>query len=407
MKKLTSILLIAVMLCTALTLSSCSLVEKYLPDAENKPEEAPKESRTTITLDEWIEAMNTTNFSYIQTIWFSDYTPYIDSTTTFRFDGTTLMAKCEFIEDDETEIFYTYYTKIDDVLYTIEEDRGIYKAEIADAELVIPTALKGFLGAGEDLVTRFEDLVYDEETKCYTHTATDNSTYNNFHELSFADGKITSVRASFRSSQFSYDTTYFDFGTTEITLPDFTLPEDEVRTTVTLEEWLKAMKIDNYTRSVEFYGRDGDGSQVHDSSLFEIFDGTDGYRKQEVTGGDPQFAYTTTIDGVQYDIFMEGADWVAIPTMYPFAITLGYAFGGDDDERSSVYELLIYDSETETYKYEFHLDGITISYEIGFENGEITKFDIVEVYDNGIIIYFVCTNFGENDVTLPDFTFAE
>ena len=223
MKKLTSILLIAVMLCTALTLSSCSLVEKYLPDAENKPEEAPKEIRTTITLDEWNEAMNTNNFSYIQTICLADNTSYIYSTrTTYRFDGTTLLAMGEFIEDDETEIFNTYFTKIDDVLYTIEEDRGIYKAEIADAELVIPTTLKGFLGAGEDLVTLFEDLVYDEETKCYTHTATDNSTYNKFHELSFADGKITSVRVSYRSSQFSYDTTYFDFGTTVIIIPEFT-----------------------------------------------------------------------------------------------------------------------------------------------------------------------------------------
>ena len=361
----------------------------------------PEVVRTTVTLDEWLKEMSTKNFSY---------SADIDSTTTYvgylygRYTDTNKYIYQTHDYGNGFAIESTFfYTIIDGITYEIADKNGEFIADVSTS--IMDITLGESFGNEPNLIDIYELLVYNEESKSYeiTYQLAENSYAT--YEIGFENGKIVKMNFVQNAGDITIYMTCFDFGTTEVTLPEYTFAEH--RKTVTLDEWLEAMKTDNYTRNIELYIEDTDEAQIYWGSILEMFDGIDGFREQRFVGDYPQFGYMTTIDGVQYEITMKGANWVATPDLRSYKIALGYAFG-DEPDLASIYELLVYDSDTETYKCQYRgFEGITSSYEIGFENGEITKFDIVQVGDDGTIIYFVCTDFGENDITLPDFTFAE
>ena len=204
MKKLLSVVLLAVMLLGTFTLTGC---DATLASLHNiivllTPTEAGP-AVTTITEAEWLAAMECSNFSATGEV----CDDAGNSVSTGRAaTNSTVMYQYQQADTSEKEF---YFATIDDVQYQICKEESGYVAYKYDGGYNTPTVGDMFPNIS------YSDLVYSEETKSYKY-----ETENAIVEVSFENGNIKNLTYT----QISANTTYnlFDFGTTVVELPEYT-----------------------------------------------------------------------------------------------------------------------------------------------------------------------------------------
>ena len=214
MKKLLPLMLVAIMLLT--TLAGCDVLGTLQSLLDPAATETPTEPViTTVTKDEFLAAMEALNYTCDAT----------DGTTAKAFvksTDTDLHQKITEIPSEQIR-FDVYYTTIDGELYGIVRvEDGTYLAGTND--VVMPdrrfgptffSAIPG--GIFDDFGTLFDSLIYDDASKCYHFESSPLSV-----SISFENGKVTSASVSYEQEAYNF----YDFGTTVIELPEYTLVSD-------------------------------------------------------------------------------------------------------------------------------------------------------------------------------------
>ena len=164
MKKVISLLIVAVMI--MLSLSSCDIVNNFLPKSTTE------EVRTTITKEEWAahcSIVNYTTTSYINSS-FTNNTQNVTytSTQTVQWSETAQYVKYVQTSSLGDEYILEYYEVTqNNIRYRIEkdEDDGIWYAQKTTNDYsnsLLPDEFE------------FEDLTYDDNKKAYVYSKTNN-----------------------------------------------------------------------------------------------------------------------------------------------------------------------------------------------------------------------------------------
>lgn len=237
MKKILTLLLALSMIIAIASLSSCEIIEQYVPgldlgvntDGEGNEEtdnktDAP-EIRTTVTKDEWLGAMNCTNFSYEAHNYNKEGKPQMSYKQQYSQTAMYMYSLVAIpgAEDESAQ----YSAIIDGIGYNITKDENGFvgvNLGATDAVIEIPLSKVMVPDVCESWETLFDSLTYNEETKTYTG----NCTYSGNEatlEASFADGKVVKLEFKFVKLGSNCIATYYDFGTTVVEIPEFTVAE--------------------------------------------------------------------------------------------------------------------------------------------------------------------------------------
>ena len=171
-------------------------------------------------------------------------------------------------------------------------------------------------------------------------------------------------------------------------LLDSTEPSTGVRTTITEEEFLAAMEINNFSANATNPNLSNSGSAKTNGSIMYQYE----YRNNEDGTSELEF-YFATINNIQYQIRKEASGYVA----YEYAGTfktykLGDLFG------FSSYRSYTYNKETKSYTYESNGYVMTLC----FENGTIKT----ATYTDPSSMTYSFFDIGTTIVELPEFTYA-
>ncbi len=236
MKRIASLLIaLTMILSVCAVMSSCDIVNQFIPNADGGSGSGEKETRYTITADEWHFAMTMTNYTLEysvierQIIASDDNTenePVIRSTSTMfnkYTDNAYYTKQHNFIGTLDESTYEGYYVIKDDIRYqiTVRKDGTLLPQETSNE------FEKNSFGSG--LNVKFEDLVYNEESKSYSCSLSVSGTEmkNDFY---FENGIL--VKAAVTHSyevdtkgtvELKSEMTISDIGTTVINVPEFTV----------------------------------------------------------------------------------------------------------------------------------------------------------------------------------------
>ena len=219
MKKIISIVLLMAMLCLAMV--SC------------KKDNPPAETRYTITADEWAALLTLKNYTAESK---NEITTSINGGEPESETSTGIIKSTETVwysEDRGGEDVYKRYTVVEgDKIYSVREnDDGTFWAYTT--ENGIDTFAKWYT---LDEV-KFEDLVYNESTKSYSFTVSDEE-MDAEYTVWFENGKIVKLVVT-ASAEYTYgegedavtdsetikvEVTISNIGTTTVTVPAFEKP---------------------------------------------------------------------------------------------------------------------------------------------------------------------------------------
>ena len=178
MKKIISLIIIATML--VFSFASCNLVD------------LEKNTRTTITAEEWAALDTTFNYTLVMTRTAS-YT-YGDQTHTSIGNQTLKFTPTSKYYFDSTA--YDGETDIDEYYYTIKDEKSYSAGKNGDGNWVAtrtdwtPESLYDYIELDDEMT--FADLTYDETKKAYTCTTTEDGvqiTYTYY----FEDGNLVKL----------------------------------------------------------------------------------------------------------------------------------------------------------------------------------------------------------------------
>ena len=208
MRKLLSLLLVAVMLLSTLVLTSCDFmntVEGFINDILGKEEEI----RYTITEEEWNEMLKISNYT------FKAETQGIS--IVIASAGSLLRYETDYPEIPE----YSQAIAVDfanKVLITRYPD-GTWTGQNFDESLTeITEVTLDTIGYFEDVV--YADLVYEEATKSYTYK--DETTIYSFK---FENGVLVLGEMLPVDTTIDAQMTISDIGTTKVEIPEYQLAQ--------------------------------------------------------------------------------------------------------------------------------------------------------------------------------------
>lgn len=170
--------------------------------------------------------------------------------------------------------------------------------------------------------------------------------------------------------------------------------ENENRTTVTKDEFIAAVSIDNYTLTASVY-------ENGDTPSYTIsIKATDDVFVQTVTN---HSMYSVKKDGVWYDLREENGAYVGTPGYYTSAKLCDLVLHIDD--LGAFYDKLSYIEEDGCY----YLTGLDsedddMEYRFYFENGSLTKIRFDESGDYQIVDV---TDINRTSLDVPSFTVAK
>ena len=375
MKRFLSLTLVAIMLLTTISLTSCDLSALF--GGGQSTTEPPKVVRTNITEMEWRKVYDSTNYEL-----------------TLEAEGMKI-----------------YIIAADDVVYMdymglklfIDTKTGTYVSE-SDAGYVGMVIGEDMFGSDMSLggmglfpTIEFSELVYDEQRKVYTYKNEDA-----IGEFQFEDGKLvyatvvpadTTVKGMFEIK---------NVGTTVLELPEYNDLSDgiiepskagkDVVTTITDAQFSSFFAKNNYTIKANVVvanveAKITDNSIESSASMMGIINST---------------TYHTLIDGEWYDIEEDYStgDYVARKSdegsINDF-VTLFMLIG-----ENLTVDMLTYNSEGRYYVYEE--EGMELY--LYFENGALVQFVVCdEVIDEGKTeVIFTVSNIGTTKVDLPEYT---
>ena len=393
MKKLLSIMLVVVMLLSTFVLSSCDFLTNIFTSSQDEvgttttEEEAPiiEEPRTTITAEEWENALKCTNFTLnimlneqaSITFMADDTKGYLDFLGAVKSyadttKGIRLMAYAN-----------TYYaTKLE------EEDSGLSLSEL-DMD-VLPG------------VDKFDDFIYNEETKVYTYEDDSVSI-----EAAFLDGKLVYITGT-AFEVFIVDGTLevTNIGTTTLELPeyidlsdgkvDLNNADNNAVTTVTKEQFEAVFEMTNFT--------------IESSNGIELL-----IMKHTETANESVYHTGILVYTQKFQTLLDGV-WFDVKQQYNYQTGDSFYVAQESTSQENknglnelfpnvLFEDLVYNEEGRYY--EGTVDGAQTYWY--FTNGQLTHVNILNLTDEGTIEESMVTisNIGTTVVEIPEYTIVE
>ena len=175
--------------------------------------------------------------------------------------------------------------------------------------------------------------------------------------------------------------------------PEKSEEEQEIKTTVTKDEFIAAVSITNYTLTGKVY-------ENGDTPYTISMKATDSAFVQEITN---YSMYTVKKNGVWYDLEDQNGTYVGTPSYYTGAKLCDLVLHIDD--LSAFYDKLSYVEEDGCY----YLTGLDsedddMEYRFYFENGSLTKIRFDEDGDYQLVDV---TNVNTTVIDVPAFTVAK
>lgn len=400
MKKLLSLALIVL---SCLAFASCDAVQQLVPGLD-----LGGGSKPTISEDEWLELVSETNYS-------SNYTYYenqdgeLVATVNFerKYDNTTSYEKR--IENGEIS-YEEYITVMDNKGYSIYDnnDSDGFVLHLLDS-IPEPTPLMS-----ETNAKKCYQYLKETDNNTYTIKYKSSDAYTLEYVIELQDGKIVSMTETYthKNGDDKMETKFFDISTTVIEIPEYSNGDnggaEEVRTTITKEEWLSAINSTNFSMVGNNYNSNGDVIMIQ--SMYFSETAALVYSWAEIGDTLTENAqYTAIIDGVGYTITKEDSGYVGVAadtTVEKLEIKLCQANASVVDSWENLYDTFVYDEESKTYKANCTYSGNEATFEAFFEDGKVIKFEIKFVkYGNNCTVTY--SNFGNTVIEIPEFVLAE
>ena len=390
MKRFLSFTLVAVMLLSTLSLTSCGVIDFFKgffnPDSTTtETTTTDKEVVTTVTKEELEAIYSSKNY----TLEYTDYTG----------DITTIVAS-----EEGADIKNFAFMGID---YIVDATTG---ALISKTNLGY---VGGLVSLGEEAADGYDttlsamgyfpelkhrDLVYDESTKSYTL-----SNKNWKGTLQFEDGLLVKAVLTAADEEDCTKVTLSNVGTTTFDLPEYINITDgiiehskagkDVVTTITTEEIEVLFDENNFTISANLVIAEMLIKTTVDSTLTKL----------SLLGEVISEVYTTCIDNEWYELTEDLDGYVASKNGYEGSIvdSLG------DFSNNWKLEDLTYNEEGRYYSYSN--DGK--DFYLYFENGRLVQFTIVGDlglgFGDGMEIVCFITDVGTTEIELPEFVIVE
>ena len=292
MKKLLSLMLVAVMLLATLSLTSCDLSAIFGGSSTTPPE---AEIRTTITELEWRKVYDSKNFTVTAKQGGEEMT-YIFSDEAIKMN---LMGIIDIIVDRETG----------DIIFVSES--GYTGGAFGDDLLPVHKFAEITLGKSEFLPPiDYKDLVYSEETKTYSF-----SHENYICEFTFENGILVKGEFLPKNTEYGMSIIVTNVGTTVFEVPEYTNITDgiiepskagkDVVTTITSADFEALLNMNNFTITgdILFYHLSMKQTATESVTVVEM-----------PSMGITQETYTAIIDGYIYDIDSQYSGYVATST---------------------------------------------------------------------------------------------
>ena len=384
MKRFLSLSLVVVMLLSTVMLSSCDFLNKA-KDFVHGVFGIGDDVRTTITAEEWDNALNVDNFTLI-----AHQGKYDDR----------ILKDGKAIKLIETTAFYSQSMMIDLENGCIVQETangwvGYQTSTISYEEINL-----GNLGYIPDV--DFSELVYNEETKTYS-SEKDSKTFS----ARFEDGRLVYAELNYNYSYTDRWVEIKNIGTTVVNLPAYEIITDGIVspndapsnavTTVTDEQFANMLNINNCTIQCSALV-----TSMEITITLEIVE--NGMRITFNLMGEEDYEYAGRVDGLYYNIEKnrEGQNVVYV----------GEGSKGFDLTTAMLQMLEVenIDEKTLAYneqnRYYTMQAGADVLY-FYFENGQINKIILVKATGDLTIPYLeipiVFSNFGTTKIDIPEY----
>lgn len=375
MKKLLSLMLVAVMLLATLSLTSCDLAALFGGGSTTTTKEPQKEVRTTITELEWRKVYASTNYELKMEA--EDIKIALISTGTVAY--VDYMGLKLFID-------------IETGMYISESEAGYVGMVIGESMFGEDMSLGG-IGFLPEI--KFSELVYDETKKIYTY-ANDEA----IGEFQFENGTL--VYGVIMPADTSIEGMYEikNVGTTVLELPEYNNISDgiiepskagkDVVTTITDEQLSKLFAENNFTINASII--------VYDIDLKITENATEATMSMLGMGGSS--SYSVLIDGEWYDLEEDYYTGEYLAKKASEGSSMADSFG--DISEFLTLEKLTYNEAGRYYEYK---DEEMEAY-FYFENGTLVQFVVCgEMLTEGKTeIIFTVSDIGTTKVDLPEYT---
>ena len=380
MKKLLSLMLVAVMLLATLSLTSCDLSAIFGGSSTTTtPPEA--EIRTTVTELEWRKVYASKNFTVTVKQGGEEMT-YIFSDEAIKMN---LMGIIDIIVDRETGA----------IIFVSESG---YTGGTFGDDLVPVDKFDEMTLGNSDLLPAidYKDLVYSEETKTYSF-----SHENYVCEFTFENGILVKGELLSKNTEYGMSIIVANVGTTVFEVPEYTNITDgiiepskagkDVVTTITSADFEALLNMNNFTITgdILFYHLSMKQTATESVTVVEM-----------PSMGIKEETYTAIIDGYIYDIESQYSGYVATSTGEAAESMPGFL---DVFPGSLTLSDLKYNEEGRYY--EIESDEMKLC--LFFENGKLVKLIVVgDVMDMSasIEIELNVSDIGTTKVDLPEYT---
>lgn len=313
--------------------------------------------------------------------------------TITKEEWDSLVGECNYTvesKDNDGIIFYNYIQKytenvidlngsiiifLDDKQYLLnEEETGFVAYDCTSINYE-----KGYLLAGYN----FEDLTYDESKKVYVSQMSEKNSWN---EVMFENGVLIKITTFTLREDLNLENChkveriFTNIGKTIIDLPEYTIYNQDVVTTVTEEEWNKYKN--EYNFSLIYFTYDSNGMKEHVQSSIE-----GAYflnEKYYVTKDEKMYLLTEGDDG------WIGTEIDSFPG-YKGSLLQGLSFSD-----------VVYDETEEAYVTK-NVDKDGFIYYFYFSNGLLEMIILENTLSSDDDKYFAVNQIGEIEFDLPEY----
>lgn len=380
MKRILSLILVAIMMLTTMSLTSCEMLKGFIDGFVGE-----LTTRTTITEEEWNKIEDISNFTLEMNTNPGKYIIEVseDFLRLERSDGANYHVNMAY------DLKNGYLLSETAVGWLAYEGLGVAPSE---DELKIFEI--GFLDKVE-----FSALTYNEETKIYTYQSEDA-----IYEFRFENGALLSIDARGVDPE---DTAYvkvYNVGTTVVEISEYTVINDgkmdpskadaSVRTTVTSEELAAHLDIRNATICAAALAEFGEAGSI----ILKLAE--NGMTMVSGSMFESEKQYMAFIDGIMYSVYQRNGEYVASKYASLEEINAYIEMA----KENLTIDYLTYNEEGRYYSLNL---GDGQDFYFYFENGQLVRGAYVINYgygDGSMEIHFIVTDVGTTIVDLPEFT---
>ena len=294
---------------------------------------------------------------------------------------------------DESDAAEYYLELVKDTLYRIRysSDREEYVASLYDGETYVDILYSISLK-----LNSIDEFTYDKTADEYRFEKSGGEGY-----IKIENGKIAAYH--FESNGIEDDVTFSAYGTTEVDIPDYKIIYGEISVMKVLKKFPTSA-----TLNIIYYDYD-DGS-ISDSIIMYFDDADFDYDNMELkyveaqTETDEGAIYFKISGGRQLVISQNNGAWIAYESDRPLLRVLGeYLSASDIIDQSEQCRFYTYKDDDGEYVYEFSLNNDQIWVGVKIKDGFVSEFTYKNKAEKTDIKY-VYTDVNETDVELPDYT---